>query len=100
MWKFHRKEPDNMKKIVSLFLVLLMIFSLISCADNRIEPPETTGNGSEVTTQPETTEAPVGEYVLRHKFADIDELEVFGYYTIYIMLRANFKIEVHDREAW
>lgn len=63
-----------MKKIISLFLALLMVFSLISCADNKIDPPETTGNGPEVTTQPETTEAPVGEYVLRHKFADIDEV--------------------------
>ena len=63
-----------MKKIISLFLAMLMTFSLFSCADNSIDPPETTGNGPEVTTQPETTEAPVGEYVLRHKFADIDEV--------------------------
>lgn len=63
-----------MKKIIAIVLSILTVFSFVSCADNKLDPPETTGNGPEVTTEPETTEAPVGEYVLRHKYADIDEV--------------------------
>ena len=65
---------DFMKKIIAIVLSILTVFSFVSCADNKLDPPETTGNGPEVTTEPETTEAPVGEYVLRHKYADIDEV--------------------------
>ncbi len=65
-----------MKKLFSLLLVFAFLLSLVACADNGRDgsPADTSEKEPEATTEPETTEAPVGEYVIRHKYAEIDEV--------------------------